>query len=84
MRNKKHKAKLDKIYKIKKQKLNGQNTITELQNKIETETLAAGKKQDSISLTNAASFIQTLTEKRKLLKSLKSILWQYCGTSQYF
>ena len=84
MRNKKHKAKLDKVYKIKKQKLNGENTITELQNKIETETLVAGKKQDSISLTNAASFIQTLTEKRKLLKSLKSILWQYCGTSQYF
>lgn len=44
MRNKKHKAKLDKIYKLKKQKLNGENTITELRNKIETETLIAGKK----------------------------------------
>lgn len=81
MRNKKHKAKLDKIYKLKKQKLNGENTITELQNKIETETLIAGKKQDSISLTNATSFIQTLDEKKEFLKSLKSILWQYCHIS---
>lgn len=81
MRNKKHKAKLDKIYKLKKQKLNGENTITELQNKIETETLIAGKKQDSISLKNATSFIQTLAEKKEFLKSLKSILWQYCHIS---
>ena len=81
MRNKKHKAKLDKIYKLKKQKLNGENTITELQSKIETETLIAGKKQDSISLTNATSFIQTLAEKKEFLKSLKSILWQYCHIS---
>ena len=81
MRNKKHKAKLDKIYKLKKQKLNGENTITELQNKIETETLIAGKKQDSISLMNATSFIQTLAQKKEFLKSLKSILWQYCHIS---
>ena len=42
--NIKRKAKLDEIDKIKKQKLNVENTISELQDEIENETLAAEKK----------------------------------------
>ena len=56
MRNRKHKTKLEEIDKIKKQKLNVENTMSELQNEIKNETPVAEDYQNSTSLTKAASF----------------------------
>ena len=56
MRNRKRKTKLEEIYKIKKQKLNVENTMSELQNEIKNETPVAEDYQNSTSLTKAASF----------------------------
>ena len=64
----KRKSKLDEIDQVKKQKINIENTISELQNEIENETLAA--EENPTSLVKAASFVRSLREKRELLKSL--------------
>ena len=56
MRNRKRKTKLEEIDKIKKQKLNVENTMSELQNEIKNETPVAEDYQNSTCLTKAASF----------------------------
>ena len=77
VRNKKHKAKLDEIDKIKKQKLNVENAIFELQNKIENEILAAEKTTTKKKILRLSRRLHLLFEfcmkKKRIIEIAKSV-----------
>ena len=67
----KRKSKFDELEKVKKQKLDVQNSIDSLIAGITQETLNAEASQDRSNIVKAASFLHSLQEKQITLKNLE-------------
>ena len=67
----KRKSKFDELEKVKKQKLDVQNSIDSLIAIITQETLNAEASQDCSNIVKAASFVRSLQEKQITLKNLE-------------
>ena len=66
----KRKAKSDELENLKRRKADLQNTIKNLRNSFESETLKADKEQNVDGFTKAASFLKSVLEKEKTLKDI--------------